>query len=161
VWCRKIERLGGQDVQQVCGGGERYSPIARRNTTLEQKGANSVIDSANNPFSFTVLRGSIWTGHAQANTIGQEEDARAGVVKLPAIVTLYTLYSNTKLCAHISKKVRQGGKSVRLEAQRKGPKIVGEIIKHHKIIFMTRNTSDWGRPKITMNQLKRARGARC
>jgi len=160
VWCRKIERLGGQDVQQVRGGGERCSPVARGNASLEQKGANNVIDSANNPFSFTILRRSIGTGHAQANTIGQE-DARAGVVKLPAIVTLYTLYSNTKLCAHISKKVRQGGKSVKLEAQRKGPKIVGEIIKHHKIIFMTRNTSDWGRPKITMNQLKRARGARC
>ena len=128
MWCRKIERLGGQDVQQVCGGGERCSPIARRNTTMEQKGANDVIDSANNPFSFTVLRGSIWTGHAQANTIGQEEDARAGVVKLPTIVTLYTLYSNTKLCAHIRKEVCQCGKGVRFNTKRERPQIMRIVI---------------------------------
>ena len=53
-------------------------------------------------------------GHAQTNAIGEEEDARAGVIKLPAIVTLKALHTGVKLCAHI-------GKGVRLKAEREGP----------------------------------------
>ena len=46
-------------------------------------------------------------GHAQTNAIGEEEDARAGVIKLPAIVTLKALHIGVKLCAHIGKEIRQ------------------------------------------------------
>ena len=60
-------------------------------------------------------------GHAQTNAIGEEEDARAGVIKLPAIVTLKALHTGVKLCAHIGKEIRQGGEGIRLKAEREGP----------------------------------------
>ena len=86
MWCRKIERLGGQDVQQVRGGGERCSPVARGNASLEQKGANSVIDSANNPFSFTILRRGVGARHAEMDALAEKEGAGAGVIKLAPVV---------------------------------------------------------------------------
>ena len=60
-------------------------------------------------------------GHAQTNAIGKEEDARAGVIKLPAVITLKALHTSVKLCAHIGKEIRQSGEGVRFEAEREGP----------------------------------------
>ena len=60
-------------------------------------------------------------GHAQTNAIGEEEDARARVIKLSAVITLKALHTSVKLCAHIGKEIRQSGEGVRFEAEREGP----------------------------------------
>ena len=65
-----------------------------------------VVDSSNNVFSFTILRRGVWTGHAQVNAVGEEEDVQIGVVKLYSIVALNTLHNNIELGAHISEKIR-------------------------------------------------------
>ena len=59
----------------------------------------------------------------------KKECAGSVIVELTAIVALDGLDRGAKRCAHISKKVRKSGKSVRLKAKRKGPNIVRAIIK--------------------------------
>jgi len=102
----EIECLGGKNVQQICSSAECGCPKPGRNASLKKKRANDIVDGPNDAFSFTVLRGGVWTGHAQTNAVGEEEDARTRVIKLRAIIALNTLHSNIELGAHISEKVR-------------------------------------------------------
>ena len=67
-----------------------------------------------------------------------------------AVVTLDGLDRSAKLRAHIGKKVRKHGKSLRFKAKRKCPSIVGAIINNNKIIFLTWHASNRGCPRITM-----------
>ena len=106
VRCGEIECLGGKNVQQICGSAAGGCPKPGGDATLKNKRANDIVDSPNDAFSFTILRRGVWTGHAQTNAVGEEEDARTGVIKLRAIIALNTLHSNIELGAHISEKVR-------------------------------------------------------
>ena len=81
-----------------------------------QKGANNIISRANNAFSFTILGGGVGTGHAQVDTVDQEERAGAGVIKLFAVVVLDCLDGDAELGLHKSEKVSEGGIRVRLKA---------------------------------------------
>jgi hypothetical protein len=48
----------------------------------------------------------------------------AGVVKLMTIITMNSLDRNAKLGMHIGEEISKGGKSVRLEAKGKSPKVM-------------------------------------
>ena len=53
--------------------------------------------TANNTFSFTVLRRGVEAGHAEMDALGEEERAGTGVVKLFPVVALNCLDSGAKL----------------------------------------------------------------
>ena len=82
------------------------------------------------------------------------------MIELAAIVALDGLDRGAKLCAHISKKVKKSGKSVRLKAKRKCPNIMSTIVKNNKIIFVTGHTNNRGCPKITVYQIKIMKSSR-
>ena len=63
-------------------------------------------------------------------TFGEEKGARGGVIELASVVTLHILDSAAKLSHHKREKVRECGKSLRLETKRKGPQVVRIIIKN-------------------------------
>jgi hypothetical protein len=63
VWTGHADRLGGEAVQQICGGVEPFYPVASRNRSLKKQGTQHIIDGANDAFSFTVLRRSVGTRH--------------------------------------------------------------------------------------------------
>jgi hypothetical protein len=136
VWTGCADRLGGEAVQQICGGVEPFYPVASRNRSLKKQGTQHIIDGANNAFGFTILRRSIGTRHPQKDPFGGEECARGGVIELMAIVTLNGFDGAAKLCRDISEKMPQGGKSVRFNAQRKSSHKMGVIIKDNQIIFV-------------------------
>ena len=79
-------------------------------------------------------------------TEGKKKRSRRGVVKLSPIIALDALDRAPKLSADIRKELSESREGVRLEAQRKRPGIMGEIIKNDKVVFKTRNTSNRGRP---------------
>jgi hypothetical protein len=103
------------------------SPVAIWKGSLEQQEAHDIIDGTNHALSLAVLRGRVGTRHPKLNTM-RKEGVGGGVVKLTSIVTLDTSDGTTKLCGHISKKVRERGKCVRLMAQQKGPRVMSTII---------------------------------
>ena len=117
------------------------SPEAWRKRGLEQKGAYDIISSANHPLSLAVLRRGIRTRHTQLNTSREEERTRGVVIKLTAIVALDGLNGEAELGGHLGKEVNEGGKRLRLSAQRKSPRKVRKIIDHHQIVLIARNTS--------------------
>ena len=94
---------------------ECLNPIGRGQTGLKQYGASSIVDGANHALSFTVLRRSVRAGHAQVNTIGEEEGARARVVKLAPIIALHRFHHGTKLWTHLRKEVSIGNESSHLK----------------------------------------------
>ena len=100
---------------------ECLNPIGRGQTGLKQYGASSIVDGANHALSFTVLRRSVWAGHAQVNTIGEEEGACARVVKLAPIIALHRFHHGTKLWTHLRKEVSQCGECVRFNTKGKSP----------------------------------------
>ena len=55
----KTKCLGWQNVEKTSSGVECLSPVRRGNAGLKKKGANNVINGANDAFGFAVLRRSI------------------------------------------------------------------------------------------------------
>jgi hypothetical protein len=136
VWTVRTDRLGGEAVQQICGGVEPFYPVASRNRSLKKQGTQHIIDGAKDALGFTVLWRSVGTRHPQKYPFGGEECTRGGVIELMTIVALDGFDGAAKLCGDISEKMRQGGKSVRFNAQRKSPHKIGVNIKYNQIIFI-------------------------
>jgi hypothetical protein len=63
VWTGRTDRLGGEAVQQICGGVEPFYPLASRNRSLKKQGTQHIIDGAKDTFGFTILRISVGTRH--------------------------------------------------------------------------------------------------
>jgi hypothetical protein len=82
--------------------------------------------------------------------VGKKELPR-GVFELMPIVALDTLDPMAKLSTDKRKELGDSQKGVRLQAQRKSPRVVQKIIKNGKIIFRTRDASNRRCLKITMN----------
>jgi hypothetical protein len=112
VWASHADRLGGEAVQQICGGVEPFYPIASGNRILKKKGAQYIINDAEDVFGFTILQRSIWTRHPLKYPFGGEECVRGGVIKLTAIVTLDGFDGAAKLCGDIRKKFDKVEKSL-------------------------------------------------
>ena len=84
--------------------------------------------------------------HAELNTSREKERSRGVVIELTPVVTLDGLDGESELSGHPGKEVEEGGERLRLGAQRKSPRVVREIINHHKIILVTRNARYRGCP---------------
>jgi hypothetical protein len=137
VWTGRADRLGGETVQQICGGVEPLYPIASRNRSLKKQGTQHIIDGAKDSLGFTVLR-SVGTRHPQKYPFGGEECTRGGVIKLTTIVALNDFDGAAKLCGDISKFFWQSGKSARFNVERKSPHKMEVIIKDNRIVFVAR-----------------------
>jgi len=131
---KAVKEIGG-DVQALC-------PKTRRKRRLEQKGAYGVISGANHALGLVVLGGGIRAGHAQLDAVGEKEGTGGGVIELTTIVTPDSLDGKTKPSRHPGEEVQKGGEILRLHTQGKSPRIVREIIDHHKIVFVARNAED-------------------
>ena len=154
VWSGSRRSFGRKVVEQVGGGVETLSPEAGRQRGLDQKGAHDIIRRANHPLSLAVLRRGIRTRHAQLNTLREEERMGGEVVELPPVVTLDGLNGETELSGRPSKEVEEGGKHLRLSAQRKSPRKVRKIIDHHQTVLIARNTEYRRGPLVTVNKIK-------
>ena len=97
----RTDHLGGEVIQQICGGVEPFYPVASQNRSLKKQGTQHIIDGANDAFGFIVLRRSVGTRHPQKDPFGGEECARGGVVELTAIVALDGFDGAAKLCGDI------------------------------------------------------------
>ena len=105
VWCGEPERLGGQNVEKVGGCLQSFDPVGGWKGGLKQKAAHNIVERTNEALSLTVLRRGVGTGHAEVYAVGEEERARAGVVKLLAVVALDCLDGGVELGTHISKEI--------------------------------------------------------
>jgi hypothetical protein len=105
VWTGRTDRLSGEAVQQICGGVEPFYPVASRNRSLKEQGAQHIIDGAKDASDFTVLWSSVGTKHPQKYPFGGEECARGGVIELTTIVALDCCDGAAKLCGDISEKM--------------------------------------------------------
>ena len=83
---------------------------------MEQQRVNDIINGTNNALSFTILGRSVGTQHTKMNSMSKEECAGTRVVELAAVVALDRLDSGAILGGHMSKKVSECRKCVRLKA---------------------------------------------
>jgi hypothetical protein len=113
VRCGGGECFGGEPVDEVCGGVECLNPVDRRETRLEQKRTQNIINGTNRAFSLAILLGGVGARHAKNNTMREEERAGHGIIEFAAVVALDTLDGGAELRVHISKKIGKGWKSVR------------------------------------------------
>jgi dihydrofolate reductase len=63
VWAGHADRLGGEAVQQICGGVEPFYPVASWNRSMKKQGAQHIIDGVEDALDFTVLWRSVGTIH--------------------------------------------------------------------------------------------------
>jgi hypothetical protein len=93
------------------------NPVNRSETRLEQKGTQNVINGVKGTFRFPVLLRSIWTQHAECNTVGEEERVGLTIVEFTTVIALDALDGGAKLCANMSKKIGKSRKSLGFEAE--------------------------------------------
>lgn len=98
--------FGGVPVDEVCGGVQGFYPKGAREVCLKQKGAHYVIQRTKDTLGFTVLRRCVRARHLKVNTVREKERAGGGVIKLAAVVTLYTADVSSKLSFDIGKELR-------------------------------------------------------
>jgi hypothetical protein len=127
--------------------------------SLEQQGVHDIVGGMNHALGLAILQGSIGTRHPKLDTVREEESA-GGVIKLASIIALDGLDGAAKLRGHKGKEVGEGGESVGLLAQRKGPRLVGAVIEDDQVILVTRDTQNRGGPKVTMYEGKGMNGSR-
>jgi hypothetical protein len=121
---RGVDNFGGKAIEKISGCMKSIYPIAWRHGHLEQQGADHIVGGAEHAFSFTVLWRCIGARHVKLHTIGEKESPGRGVVKLPTIIALDLPDRAPKLSTDIREKIRDGGKSIKFEAQRKSPRIM-------------------------------------
>jgi hypothetical protein len=92
------------------------------------------------------------------DAVREEESAGGGVIKLTSIITLDTLDGATKLRGYKGKEVGESGEGVRLQAQRKSPRVVGAVIEDDQVILVTRDTQNSRGPKVTVYDVKGLNG---
>ena len=160
VWSGSRRSSGWKAVEQVSGGVEALSAEARRQRSLDQKGAHDVVRRANHPLTLAVLRRGIRTRHAQLNTPRQEEGPGGGVIELPPVVTLDDLNGEAELSGHPGKEVEEGGEGLRLGAQRESPRVMRKIINNDQVIFVARYAEYMRCPQITVKKIKGMRSMR-
>jgi hypothetical protein len=81
-----MDRFAGKTVQQICDSVEPFYPVASRERSLKEQGANHVINGVKSTLGFTVLWRSVGAGHPQNHLMSGKECSRGGVVELLAIV---------------------------------------------------------------------------
>ena len=143
---RSWRSSGRKMVEQVGGGVETLRPETWGQGGLNQKSAHDIVRGPNHPLSLAVLGRGVRTRHAELNTPREKERARGVVIELTPVVTLDGLDGEAELSGHPGEEVEEGGERLRLGAQRKSPRVVREIINHHKIVFITRNARYRGCP---------------
>ena len=50
--------------------------------------------------------------------------------------------------------MEEGGKGLKLGAQRESPRVVREVIDHHQIVLITRKAKNRRGPQVTVNEIK-------
>jgi hypothetical protein len=121
---------------------------------LEKKSADGIVGHANHALSLAILGGGIRARHPQLHPVGENEVTGGRVIELTTVVTLNGLNGEAELSGHPSEEVTESGKSLRLGTQWKRPHIMRKIIKHDKIVFVTRHTSNGRSPQITVYKIK-------
>jgi hypothetical protein len=117
---------------------------------VEKHDADTIIESAKNLFSSTILLRSVRTREAKNNAVRGEKGAKSVVVKFTTIVSLKQENGTTKLIANKGMEGSECGKDIGLAAQWKGPDIMSMIIEYDKIILKTRITDYRRGPNVTM-----------
>jgi hypothetical protein len=63
VWAGRVDRLGGEAVQQIFGCVEPFYPVVSQNRSLKIQGTQHIIDGAEDVLGFTVLWRSVGIRH--------------------------------------------------------------------------------------------------
>jgi hypothetical protein len=103
VWASRVDRLGGEVVQHICGGVEPFYPVASWNRSLNEQGTQHIIDGVEDALG-------VGTRHPQKYPFGGKECVRGGVIKLTTIVALDGFDGAAKLRGNISEIFWQSGK---------------------------------------------------
>jgi hypothetical protein len=151
-WGRAHSRR--ETVEEVGRGVEGLGPETCREVRLEKKSADGVVGRADHALSLAVLGGGIRARHPQLHPVGEKEVTGGGVIELTTVVTLNGLNGEAELSGHPGEEVTEGGESLRLGTQWKRPHIMRKIIKHNKIVFVTRHTSNGRSPQIAVYKIK-------
>jgi hypothetical protein len=72
----------------------------------------NVVNGTNDALSLTVLLRGVGARHAKVNTVGEEERAGGGVVKLTVIIALNGPHSCAQLSMHEGKEMSERGEGV-------------------------------------------------
>jgi len=145
---------GGETVEHVGGGVETLRLEASRKRSLEQKGAHDIGSGANHALSLAILSGGVGRGHTQLDTAREEERAGGMIIELTPVVTLDGLNGEAELSGHPGEEVGERGERLRLGAQRKGLRIVREVIEDYQVVLVPRDAGDRRSPQVTVDEIK-------
>jgi hypothetical protein len=122
---------------------------------MDQECTNNIVQCTKHPLSFAVLGGCVGARSAEKDATSSQEGSSGIVEELRVFICLKTAHKIVELCVSVSYELDNMLVNFRFMAQRKSPTVMCKVINYHKIIFITRNTQNWGGPNITMKEFKR------
>jgi hypothetical protein len=122
---------------------------------MDQECTNIIIQCTKYPLSFAILGGCVGARSAKKYATSSQEGSSGIVEELRVVICLKIMHMIVELCVSVSYELDNMLVNFRFMAQRKTPTVMCKIINYHKIVFITRDTQNWGGPDITMKEFKR------
>jgi hypothetical protein len=88
--------------------------------------------------------GCVGPRSAEKDATANQEGSSGIVEELRAIICPKTTHKISELCVSVSYELDNMLVNFGFMAQRKSPTVMCKIINYHKIIFITRDTQNWG-----------------
>lgn len=124
-----IDVGGGSDVENVNSHEKSLDPICRREASLKEKSAHSVVDCTNHTFILPILLGSVWIRKPHLDAIGGTKIMKFSITILTPIVTFKIFNITLKLISDMSSKFNKVFKHIRFMFDRKHPQIMRKLVK--------------------------------
>jgi len=128
IWYTVIFGRGWPPVREEHSGGESFDPIGWRHGGMNQKRANTIVQSPEHALSLAILSGCVGARGAKENAAASQEGGGGIVEELGAIICLKTADRKTKLCVSVSNKLNNVFMNFRFMTKRERPAIMCIII---------------------------------
>ena len=98
---------GGASIKRIRGCSKPLGPVGERHGSMDEEGADGVVDGAKHTLSFAILLGSVRARMAKQNAATGQEGRHGIIDELGAIVGLKTLGDRVKLSLNMGNKINK------------------------------------------------------
>jgi hypothetical protein len=105
IWYTVIFGRGWPPVREEHSSGESFDPIGWRHGVMNQKRANTIVQSPEHALNLAILSGCVGARGAKENAAASQEGGGGIVEELGVIICLKTADIKTELCVSVSNKL--------------------------------------------------------
>jgi len=146
--CKQQRR---KPVEEVGRCGDGLGPVLGRHASVNEQGANAIVESSEAALGFAILLGGVRAQETQVNATGCKHSGEGMIEELGVVMSLNRFDGKAELCLDNAAEVGEMISNLRFLNKGKRLAKMCEIIKNDEVILGTRNTRYRRCPNVTMN----------